>query len=155
MSSAQQGRRARVTKIRSDGRTITVRMPISIQKRGGRKLVSVPDGAPMTTARGQHVNGGARKAIERVFRWRDVLGSGRHSTIKEIAQDEQITLHDIRAHLLKLPESEHDKPAWRAATDAVLNAAEGGNVKRAHKAFRFARFMQHDSYEARPEPGER
>ncbi len=31
-------------KIRSDGRTITVRVPISIRKRGGRKVVLTPDG---------------------------------------------------------------------------------------------------------------
>ena len=31
-------------KINSDGRTITVRVPISIRKRGGRKLVLAPDG---------------------------------------------------------------------------------------------------------------
>ena len=31
-------------KIKSDGRTITVRVPISIRKRGGRKLVLAPDG---------------------------------------------------------------------------------------------------------------
>jgi hypothetical protein len=31
-------------KMKSDGRTITVRVPISIRKRGGRKLVLAPDG---------------------------------------------------------------------------------------------------------------
>jgi len=31
-------------KIKSDGRTITVRVPISIRKRGGKKVVLAPDG---------------------------------------------------------------------------------------------------------------
>jgi hypothetical protein len=32
-------------KLSDDGRTVTVRVPISIRKRGGRKLVLAPDGA--------------------------------------------------------------------------------------------------------------
>ena len=31
-------------KLSDDGRTVTVRVPISIRKRGGRKLVLAPDG---------------------------------------------------------------------------------------------------------------
>jgi hypothetical protein len=31
-------------KIKSDGRTITVRVPISIRKRGGKNFVLTPDG---------------------------------------------------------------------------------------------------------------
>ena len=33
-----------------DGRTVTVRVPISIRRRGGRKLVLAPDGTNVTTA---------------------------------------------------------------------------------------------------------
>ena len=33
-----------------DGRTFTVRVPISIRRRGGRKLVLAPDGTNVTTA---------------------------------------------------------------------------------------------------------
>ena len=32
-------------RINNDGRTITVRVPISIRKRGGRKVVLAPNGA--------------------------------------------------------------------------------------------------------------
>jgi hypothetical protein len=34
----------------ADGRTVTVRIPISICRRGGRKLVLAPDGTPDTGA---------------------------------------------------------------------------------------------------------
>jgi hypothetical protein len=37
-------------KINSDGCTITVRVPISIRKRGGRKVVLAPDGSPGSAA---------------------------------------------------------------------------------------------------------
>ena len=33
-----------------DGQTVTVRVPISIRRRGGRKLVLAPDGTNVTTA---------------------------------------------------------------------------------------------------------
>lgn len=59
----------------------------------------------------------------------------------EVGQRKLRTLHDLRAHLLRLPESAHDKPGWRAATEAVLSAAENGHVKRAAETFRFARFV--------------
>ncbi len=38
-------------KVVRDGRTVTVRVPISIRKRGGRKLVLAPDGGQFTLAR--------------------------------------------------------------------------------------------------------
>jgi hypothetical protein len=78
-------------KIKSDGRTITVRVPISIRKRGGRKVVLAPDGS--TGARAlfcQRVDSVTVKAIARAFRWRDMLEHGRLSTIAEIAAAEAI-----------------------------------------------------------------
>lgn len=42
----------------------------------------------------------------------------------EVGRRKLRTLHDLRAHLLKLPEDAHDKLGWRAATQALLNAAE-------------------------------
>ena len=79
-------------KIKSDGRTITVRVPISIKRRGGRKVVLAPDGA-IGDARAlccQQVDNAMIKAIARAFRWRDVLERGSYSTIKEIAATEKI-----------------------------------------------------------------
>jgi hypothetical protein len=72
-------------------RTVTVRVPIAIRKRGGRKLVLAPDGAEITTAPvTRHVNNTMVKAIARGFRWRDMLESGEHGTIREIAAAEAI-----------------------------------------------------------------
>jgi NADPH-dependent 2,4-dienoyl-CoA reductase/sulfur reductase-like enzyme len=62
----------------------------------------------------------------------------------EIGKRKLRTLHDLRAHLLTLPEEIHDKPVWRAATEAVLKAAEGGDVQRAAETFRLARFVHRD-----------
>jgi len=80
-------------KIKSDARTITVRVPISIRKRGGRKVVLAPDGATHDPRKlfCQQVDNAMVKAIARGFRWREMLENGRYSTIKEIAEGEKIT----------------------------------------------------------------
>ena len=74
-----------------DDRTITVRVPISIRRHGGRKLVIAPDG---TSNKGPVIDGGIDsamvKAIARAFRWRDLLENGTYATIAEIASDENI-----------------------------------------------------------------
>jgi hypothetical protein len=75
----------------SDTRTLTVRVPIAIRRRGGRKLVLAPDGAEVTAAPvTRHVDNAMVKAIARAFRWRDMLESGEYATIREIAAAEKI-----------------------------------------------------------------
>ena len=79
------------TSIASEGRTMTVRVPISIRRRGGRKLVLAPDGAEVTaTPVTRHVDNAMVKAIARAFRWRDMLEGGEYATIREIAAAEKI-----------------------------------------------------------------
>ena len=87
----QEGSVMSKPKISSDGRTITVRVPISIRKRGGRKLVLAPDGTNVTAAPvRRHIDNAMVKAIARAFRWREMLESGTHATIAEIAAAEKI-----------------------------------------------------------------
>jgi hypothetical protein len=78
-------------KLSDDGRTVTVRVPISIRKRGGRKLVITPDGSRAgVTSSTRHVDSAMVKAIARAFRWREMLESGEYATIREIADAEKI-----------------------------------------------------------------
>ena len=65
-----------------------MRVPISIHRRGGRKLVLAPDGMNVTTAPvARHIE---VKAVARAFRWREMLEDGTHATIAEIAATEKI-----------------------------------------------------------------
>lgn len=74
-----------------DTRSISVRVPISIRRRGGRKLVLAPDGADVTAAPvTRHVDNAMVKAIARAFRWREMLENGTHATIAEIAAAQKI-----------------------------------------------------------------
>lgn len=78
-------------KLSDDGRTVTVRVPISIRKRGGRRLVLAPDGTDITAAPvARHIDNAMIKAIARAFRWREMLENGTYATIAEIADAEKI-----------------------------------------------------------------
>jgi hypothetical protein len=75
----------------ADGRTLTVRVPISIRRRGGRKLVLAPNGTPDTqVVLSRRIDNAMVKAIARAFRWREMLENGTHATIAEIAAAEKI-----------------------------------------------------------------
>jgi hypothetical protein len=74
-----------------DGRTLTVRVPISIKRHGGRKLVLMPDDKNVTAAPVvRHIDSAVVKAVARAFRWREMLESGEYATIREIAAAERI-----------------------------------------------------------------
>lgn len=90
-------------KIKSDGRTITVRVPISIRKRGGRKVVLAPDGREHDHGklRCRQVDNAMVKALARAFRWRAKLEVGEYSTVKELAAAEKIN-HSYVARILRL-----------------------------------------------------
>jgi hypothetical protein len=78
-------------KLSDDDCTVTVRVPISVRKRGGRRLVLAPDGTDISTAPVcRHVDNAMVKAIARAFRWREMLENGKHATIAEIAEAEKI-----------------------------------------------------------------
>jgi hypothetical protein len=76
-------------KIKDDERTLTVRIPIVIRKRGGKKLVLAPDGktAPSFSCR---IDNSMVKALARAFRWQELLENGTYATIAEIAEAERI-----------------------------------------------------------------
>ena len=79
------------SQLKTEGRTITVRVPISIRKRGGRKVVLAPSGAPHNAVlMCQRADNAMIKAIARAFRWREMLEAGKYATIKEIAKADQI-----------------------------------------------------------------
>lgn len=75
----------------TDGRTVTVRISISIRRRGGRKLVLAPDGTLDTgVVICRRIDNAMVKVIARAFRWRELLENGTHATIAEIAAAEKI-----------------------------------------------------------------
>ena len=72
-----------------DSAVVTIKVPFAFRKRGGRKLVLAPDGAPTPPA-APHIDSTLVKAIARAFRWRKILETGRYGTVEEVAAAEKI-----------------------------------------------------------------
>jgi hypothetical protein len=70
--------------------TMTVRVPMTFRKRGGRKLVIAPDGRPLSAPPRARIDNTMIKALARAFRWRRMLETGAVVTIREIAAKEKI-----------------------------------------------------------------
>ena len=73
-----------------DGETLTVRIPLRLRKRGGRKLMVVPEGAAAWAPQRVRVDSALVKAIARAFRWRSMLESGEYASVTELAAAEKI-----------------------------------------------------------------
>jgi hypothetical protein len=72
---------------------VTVRVPLAIRKRGGRKVVVAPDGSVLPTTQ-RHVATNADpallKALGRAFRWKRLLEDGTSASVSDIARAEKI-----------------------------------------------------------------
>ena len=71
--------------------SITVRVPLAIRRRGGRKLVVTPDGSGTGTAPTRtRADPALVKALARAHRWKRLLEDGRYTSLGELASAERI-----------------------------------------------------------------
>jgi hypothetical protein len=70
--------------VAADGETITLHIPLTFTKRGGRKLVVTPDGAEWAPR--PRVDNAMVKALARAFRWRKQLDEGVYGTLEDLAK---------------------------------------------------------------------
>lgn len=70
--------------------TLTVRVPLMVRQRGGRKVVIMPEAEAAWASQRARPDKALVKAIARAFRWRQMLETGRFSTITELAAAEKI-----------------------------------------------------------------
>jgi hypothetical protein len=76
------------TTVAADGETITIHIPTTFRKQGGRKLVLTPDGAPWAPC--PRVDNVMVKALARAARWQRMLDDGACATIGELAKREKV-----------------------------------------------------------------
>ena len=84
-----------------DGAVLTVRIPMTFRRRGGRKLSLAPDGADGLDAEPPRPDGTALRALGRAWRWHRLLEAGRYPSIKALARAEGVH-HAYVAKLLRL-----------------------------------------------------
>jgi hypothetical protein len=70
--------------------TLTIRIPMRLQRRGGRKLIMTPEGAA-APARKLSRDETLIKALVRAHRWRRRIESGRAQSITDLAEQEGVT----------------------------------------------------------------
>ena len=73
----------------SEDGSMTIRIPMTFRKRGGRKVIVTPDGAPWAPR--PRVDNAMVKALSRAFRWQRMLDEDVCGTVAELAQREKVT----------------------------------------------------------------
>jgi hypothetical protein len=100
---------------------ITVHVPLTFAKRGGRKQIVLPDGAPSWVPARARVDNTMVKAIARGFRWRKLLETGVHATIADIAVAEKIN-DSYASRILRLT------LLAPAIVEAILDGRQGPEI---------------------------
>jgi hypothetical protein len=71
--------------------TLTIRIPMHLHRRGGRKLIMTPEGVA-APARKPSRDETLVKALVRAHRWRRRIESGRARSITDLAEQEAVTV---------------------------------------------------------------
>ena len=74
----------------SEAASITVRVPLAIRRRPGRKTVVTPEGAAGPAPTRTSGDPALVKALARAHRWRRMLDDGRYASVSEMATAERI-----------------------------------------------------------------
>jgi hypothetical protein len=88
-------------KLAPDGAGTTVHVRLTFRRRGGRKRIVMPDGAPAWAPRPAHVDGTLLKAVARAHRWRAMLEGGEVGSVTDLAAAEKINASYL-ARVLRL-----------------------------------------------------
>jgi hypothetical protein len=70
--------------------TLTIRIPMRLQRRGGRKLIMTPQGAEVPASK-PHRDETLVKALVRAHRWRRRIESGKAKSITDLSEQEGVT----------------------------------------------------------------
>ena len=72
--------------------TLTIRIPMRLQRRGGRKLIMMPEGAAVPPTPKPSRDDTLIKVLVRAHRWRRRIESGKAKSITDLAEQEGITV---------------------------------------------------------------
>jgi hypothetical protein len=100
--------------------SITVRVPLTVRRRPGRKTIVTPDGQAHAPTRVRS-DPALVKALARAFRWQRLLDEGRYGSISEMARAERIE-RGFLGRVLRLALLAPD------LVEAVLNGTQGSGL---------------------------
>lgn len=90
MTLARDTDRPVTYQVSGDGGTVTVRIPMKFRKRGGRKLIVLPETQVLPPPKPQR-DDTLLKALGRAHRWRRMIETGRCRSITDLAEQEKVT----------------------------------------------------------------
>jgi hypothetical protein len=76
---------------RLDGSTLVARIPMRLQRRGGRKRIVAPDGSELAPSTKPQPDGTLVKALARAWRWQRLLDEGVYASVSDIGDVENIS----------------------------------------------------------------
>ena len=79
---------------------ITIVIPLTVRKRGGRKLVVVPEGVDQWAPARPRIDNTLIKAVARAFRWKALLDSGQYASWVNWRQLRKSTVRICRAYFV-------------------------------------------------------
>lgn len=102
---AKRMQQVNVTSLRGDreipaSRSVTIRVPLALNRRRGRKLVVTPNGAPAWSPPKPYDNT-LVKALARAHRWNRMIESGEYTSLTDLAHAERICQSYV-ARMLRL-----------------------------------------------------
>lgn len=69
---------------------ISIEIPMAFKKRGGRKVIVLPDGSHGHPIPAATIDSSMIKAVARAFRWQKLLENGTYTCLDDIAKSEKI-----------------------------------------------------------------
>jgi hypothetical protein len=102
------------TDINSTGRSLSVRVPLALAKRGGRKVILAPDGSqPALGVREYRAATALVKALAHAFRWRRMIETGRFVTFGDLSRAEKVSPSN-GARPTSQPDGRAPSEGWRS-----------------------------------------
>jgi hypothetical protein len=84
-----------------DGNALTVRVPLTLRKRGGRKIIVSPAGERQWAPGRPRIDNTLIRALARAYRWKNMLDTGRVTMVSELATAEKLDRSFV-SHVLQL-----------------------------------------------------
>jgi hypothetical protein len=116
-------RESRAAEMHSAVRTVTVHIPISFRRKGGRKLVISPTGERHAPSPSRSIDDALLRSLVQAFEWKRMLDEAEYPTIGELAGALKLN-HSFVSRVLRLTLLAPD------LVDAILDGRQAENIDR-------------------------